>query len=93
MGFPIQIDTIMVGSSIIHFKGSLGRVILNMMNFDPSKIVFILANSVNPGEMPLLCISSRSGSTPFIGIVPTCVIKIVTFKGGHLMWFKWFSKL
>ena len=47
MDFPLHIDTISMDLSILHFKGS--QVELSNLSL---KIVFILANSADPDEMP-----------------------------------------
>ena len=45
MDFPIHIDTISIGLSIVYFKGS-------QVEFSPSlKVVLILAKSADPNEM------------------------------------------
>ena len=47
MDFPIQINTIRMGLSIIHFKGFPDNYELQSMKFK-----FILPNSAGPDEMP-----------------------------------------
>ena len=47
--FPIQINTLRMGLSIIYFKGSQVEI-SNQLRMFP-KIVFILANSADPDEM------------------------------------------
>ena len=50
MDFPIQINTISMGLSIIYFKGSQVEI-TNHFVLLSEKIVFILANSGSPDEM------------------------------------------
>ena len=53
MDFPIHIDTINIGLSIMYIKGLdlKGRIFEIMMYFYPSKVVIVLANSSDPDEM------------------------------------------
>ena len=50
MGFPIQIDSIRMGMSILYFKGSHVRI-PNNERFLSLKIVFIVAYSAVPDEI------------------------------------------
>ena len=50
MDFPIHIDTISMGLQIVYFKGSQVEY-LNYDVFLSLKIVLILANNADPGEM------------------------------------------
>ena len=47
--FPIHIDTVSIGLTIVHHKGS--QVIFSKLFFLSLKIVLILANSADPDEM------------------------------------------
>ena len=51
MDYPIHIDMISMDLSIWYFKGLPVKNFYKMMYFLPLKIIFILANSANPGEM------------------------------------------
>ena len=51
MDYPIHIDTISMEWSILYFKGFSVNVYKNDV-FTSLKIVFILANSADPDEMP-----------------------------------------
>ena len=51
MDFPIQINTIRMGLSIIYFKESEVKI-QNNYELQSLRIVIILANSVDPDEMP-----------------------------------------
>ena len=53
MDFPIQMNTIWMGLSIIYFKGSQVEISNNYV-LQSLKIIFILANSADTDEMPHL---------------------------------------
>ena len=50
MDFPIHTDTMRLGLSILYFKGSQFKV--SKICFSVAEDGFILANSVDPYEMP-----------------------------------------
>ena len=52
MDFPIHIDTIIMGLSIVYFKGSQVDFLNYQVHvFQFGKVVLILANSADPDEM------------------------------------------
>ena len=51
MDFPIHIDAISMGLSILHFLGVKARIFLILVCFCLWKFVVILANSADPDEM------------------------------------------
>ena len=53
--FPIHIDTISIGFSILHFKGSQVEV-SEIWCISALKVVLIIANSVDPDKMQHYCI-------------------------------------
>ena len=82
MEFPIKFDTAKSGWSIVHIEGSQVIISKNII-FLSLKIDFVIANSVDPDEMPhyvafhlgLQC----SSKYPFRGFWYTQRVKIVAF--------------
>ena len=52
MDYPTHIDTTSMELSILYLKGLPGEILLYNYVFMSLKIVFILANSADPDEMP-----------------------------------------